>query len=95
MEFIIIGLVVAFNCIIIKEKFEKGRYEDGAFDLVLLIAITTVFSGTYGSLVVGTIASAFISLYFLKSPPTFFSGTVYQQVKERLQKKKSKRFRTL
>ena len=74
MEFIVIGLAVAFNCIIIKEKFQRGRTEDGTFDLILLIVITLVFSGTYGSLVVGTIASAFISVYFMASPPTFFTN---------------------
>ena len=74
MEFIVIGLAVAFNCIIIKEKFQRGRTEDGAFDLILLVVITLVFSGTYGSLVVGTIASAFISVYFMASPPTFFTN---------------------
>ena len=60
MEFIVIGLAVAFNCIIIKEKFQRGRTEDGTFDLILLVVITLVFSGTYGSLVVGTIASALV-----------------------------------
>ena len=74
MEFIVIGLAVAFNCIVIKEKFQRGRTEDGVFDLILLVAITLVFSGTYGSLVVGTIASAFISVYFMASPPTFFTN---------------------
>lgn len=95
MEFLIVGLAVAFNCIIIKEKFERGRYEDGVFDLVLLVVITLIFSGTYGSLVVGTIASAFISLYFMKSPPTFFSKIPYDEIKAKLQKKKAKRFRDL
>ena len=75
MEFLIIGIAVAFNFLIIKEKLQRGRYEDGIFDLALLALLTMVFSGTYGALVVGTIASAFISLYFMISPPTFFSGT--------------------
>ena len=75
MEYLIIGIAVAFNFLIIKEKLQRGRYEDGIFDLCLLTILTFVFSGTFGALVVGTIASAFISLYFMISPPTFFSGT--------------------
>ena len=95
MEFLVIGIAVAFNCIIIKEKLERGRYEDGIFDLLLLILLTIVFSGTYGSLVVGTIASAFISLYFMKSPPTFFNKIPYDKIKAKLNKKSSNRFRNL
>ena len=92
MEFIVIGLAVAFNCIIIKEKFQRGRTEDGAFDLILLVVITLVFSGTYGSLVVGTIASAFISVYFMASPPTFFTNLdLTGKVKKKLAEKEAKR----
>lgn len=92
MEFLVIGLAVAFNCIIIKEKFQRGRIEDGAFDLILLVAITLVFSGTYGSLVVGTIASAFISLYFMASPPTFFTNLdITGKVKRKLAAKQARR----
>ena len=92
MEFIVIGLAVAFNCIIIKEKFQRGRVEDGTFDLILLVVITLVFSGTYGSLVVGTIASAFISVYFMASPPTFFTNLdLTGKVKRKLAEKEAKR----
>ena len=92
MEFLVIGLAVAFNCIIIKEKFQRGRIEDGAFDLILLVVITLVFSGTYGALVVGTIASAFISLYFMASPPTFFTNRdITGKVKRKLAAKQARR----
>ena len=92
MEFIVIGLAVAFNCIIIKEKFQRGRTEDGAFDLILLVVITLVFSGTYGSLVVGTIASAFISVYFMASPPTFFTNLdLTGKVKKKLAEKQARK----
>ena len=70
--FIIIGLAAAFNMIIIKIKLEKKRYEDALFDGLCLVAITVFFSGSFGALVVGTIASAVISLYLMASPPTFF-----------------------
>ncbi len=73
MGYIIIGLAVAFNMLIIKAKLEKKRYEDALFDGLCLIIITLIFSGSYGGLVVGTVASAVISLYLLASPPTFFT----------------------
>ncbi len=98
MEFIVIGLAVAFNCIIIKEKFQRGRTEDGTFDLILLVTITLVFSGTYGALVVGTIASAFISIYFMASPPTFFTNLrIGDKIKKKFAKKEARkqRFRSL
>ena len=98
MEFVVIGLAVAFNCIIIKEKFQRGRTEDGTFDLILLVVITLVFSGTYGALVVGTIASAFISIYFMASPPTFFTNLrIGDRLKQKLKEKETRRqrFRSL
>ena len=74
MEYILIGVATAFNIMVVKYKFEHKRYEDGIFDLTVLFLITVVFAGSFGGLVVGTISSAILSLYFLASPPKFFSG---------------------
>jgi len=74
MEVFILGIIVALNFIIIKLKLDKHRYEDAIFDGLLLLGITVLFSGSYAGLAVGTVASLFISLFFLKSPPKFFSG---------------------
>jgi len=71
---LILGIVVALNFIIIKIKLDRKRFEDAIFDVALLLIIMALFSGSYAGLVVGTIASLFISVYFLASPPTFFSG---------------------
>lgn len=71
MEYLIIGIAVFFNIAIIKWKFDKGRTTDASVDATLLVLVTVVFSGSYGALVVGTIASALISLYLLISPPKF------------------------
>ena len=88
MEFLVIGVAVAFNCIIIKEKFQRGRIEDGALDLIVLVIITMVTSGSYGALVVGTIASALFSLYLMASPPTFFTNSkILNKVKAKLRTK--------
>lgn len=72
LEFLIIGIAVAFNIIVIKWKFDKGRTADAITDLCLFIVVTFVFSGSYGALVVGTVASALISIYLFISPPKGF-----------------------
>lgn len=71
MEFILIGIVSAFNLIIIKVKLEKKRYEDAVFDLSLMALLAFLFSGSYGGMVVAMIASLAISIYLLISPPKF------------------------
>lgn len=71
MEFLIIGVAAAFNMIIIKIKLEKSRYFDAILDSSFLATVTYVFSGSYGALVVGTIASAIFSIYLLVFPPKF------------------------
>lgn len=74
MELFILGIVVALNFMIIKIKFDRKRIEDGMFDTFFLFLMTVIFSGSYAGLIVGTIASLFLSIFFLASPPRFFSG---------------------
>ncbi len=74
MEYLILGLVVAVNFIIVKMKFDRKRWEDAVFDVAVLLIIMALFSGSYAGLIVGSVASLFMSLYFFASPPTFFSG---------------------
>ena len=74
MEFIIVGIVTALNLIFIKNKLELKRYEDAAFDFILLTVITVVFSNSYGGLVVGMVASLVISIYFYATPPKFITS---------------------
>jgi Na+/proline symporter len=69
MELAIIGVVVAFNFLVIYAKFNNKRYLDGGLDLVLLATVSILFGGSYAGLVVATIASAIISLYLFFSPP--------------------------
>lgn len=71
MEFILVGIAVFFNIAFIKWKFDRSRHADALLDLSLLIAVAILFSGSYGALVVGTIASALISLFLFVSPPKF------------------------
>lgn len=69
MEFVIIGIAVFFNIAVIKWKYDKARYADAGLDFVCLVAVSILFSGSYAALVVGTIASALVSIYLLVSPP--------------------------
>lgn len=71
MEFIILGIALAFNLLVIKEKFQRGRTEDGTMDLFLLVIISFFFSGSYGALAIGSIASAIISVWLFINPPKF------------------------
>jgi hypothetical protein len=69
MELLIIGVAVAANILLILIKYERKRYQDATLDLILLLTVTVVFGGSFGGLVVSTIASAIISLYLLANPP--------------------------
>lgn len=84
MEFILIGIVSAFNLIIIKVKLEKKRYEDAVFDLSLMGLLAFLFAGSYGGMVVAMVASLAISIYLLISPPKFTS-TLREKAAEELE----------
>ena len=71
MELILMAIAVWFNIVFIKWKFEKERFVDAIFDLSLMIGVMFLFSGTYSALVVGTIASALISIHLFFFPPKF------------------------
>jgi O-antigen/teichoic acid export membrane protein len=72
MEYILIGLVSAFNLIIILHKFKCKRIEDGIFDVLLFILLVGLFKGSYSGMVVGMVASLCVSTYLWFYPPTFF-----------------------
>lgn len=91
MEYLVLGLVVAVNFIVIKIKLAKNRWEDSLFDFLLLITLMILFSGSFSGLIVSSIASLFISLYFFASPPQFFSGKdgLLQNFIQRTKRKKT------
>jgi Mn2+/Fe2+ NRAMP family transporter len=88
MEFLVLGVVVAVNFIIIKMKLDRKRWEDAVFDTGILLIIMALFSGSFAGLIVGSVASLFISLYFFASPPTFFSDKDKGFFKEFLERAK-------
>lgn len=76
MEFLIIGIVVAANIVFVFFKFDKKRTLEAFVDLALLIIVTIVFSGSYGALVVGTIASLLVSIYLYARPPDLGASNI-------------------
>jgi len=68
VEFAIIGIVTAFNILIILWKFNRGQNFNAFVDAALLVLVAIVFSGTYAALVVGSIASAIVSLWLCFVP---------------------------
>ena len=84
MEYFIVGIAVAFNVLVILWKLQQGRKADGVLDAAILIGITVIFSGSYGALVVGTVASAVVSVYLLVNKPKFdfdISGSKFDEYK--------------
>lgn len=68
MEFILIGIAVAFNILIVLWKFQHNRILDGFVDGTLLVAVAALFSGSTALLIIGTIGSLIVSIYLLFSP---------------------------
>jgi len=66
---IVMGVAAAFNILIIFKKIEKKRHQDAFFDAGLLVVLSLVFGGSLGGMLVATVASAIISLYFLFNEP--------------------------
>lgn len=71
MEYVLIGIVSAFNLLIIKFKVDRKRYEDAFFDAGLMVVLAYLFAGSYGGMVVAMVASLVISIFLFISPPKF------------------------
>lgn len=72
MEYVLIGIISAFNLVVILHKFKRNRIEDGIFDVLLFILLVMMFNGSYSGMVVGMVASLCVSAYLWFCPPTFF-----------------------
>jgi hypothetical protein len=76
METSIMAILLAFNILIIYWKLSHARYADGILDFSTLSVIAYIFNGSTQTLMIGTGASAIISLYFLAFPPKFLDDLV-------------------
>jgi len=62
---LIIGLVTAFNLLILLVKFKAARYGDLAIDVLSLIVLSVMFGNTILGMLIAMVASFSISLYLL------------------------------
>ena len=68
--FLLIGVCVAFNFIVLIRKYRLKRYMDACLDMFIFTCICFLFSGSFSALVTGTIASMFVSFYLYFNPVT-------------------------
>lgn len=68
LTFILLGLAVSFNFIVILRKWKLKRYFDTIVDLTILVVVCFLFCGTFSALVTGTIASMFVSIWLYFNP---------------------------
>lgn len=66
---LLVGVVTAFNFIILKWKFNQGRYGDMALDVISLVILSALFGNTILGILIAMVASMGISLYLLIFPP--------------------------
>ena len=71
MEILIISVAVFLNFMLLVWKLNKERYADFTVDLITLIALSYLFSGTYIGMVVALVAGAMMSIYLALFPPQF------------------------
>jgi uncharacterized protein (DUF983 family) len=69
MDYIIIGIVTAANFLVLKAKAEKRRWADLIFDIIVLIILSLLFSGTLGGLKIAMVSSFVVSIYLYFYPP--------------------------
>lgn len=62
---LIIGLVTAFNLLILLVKFKAARYGDLAIDVLSLIVLSVMFGNTILGMLIAMVASLAISVYLL------------------------------
>lgn len=71
MEYGILAIVLAFDLMIVKWKFEHNRYADAIVDVTCLAVLSWFMGGSLGGEIVATIAAFIISIYLLIYPPKF------------------------
>ena len=70
MELIILSVVVVSNFILLKWKFEQGRIADLFTDLLVLVSLSYMFSGTMGGMIIALTSGFIMSIYLFFYPPT-------------------------
>jgi hypothetical protein len=81
MSLLIIAFATFFDIMIIKWKWAKKRYEDATFDFLLFVSLIAIFHGSFAGMVVAAATAVMISIYFLISPPQFFTKVIREASK--------------
>lgn len=68
MALVLSGIAVSFNVLIVLYKYQHRGALDAGVDAVLLALVMWLFKGSTDLLIIGTIASAIISIYLLFKP---------------------------
>lgn len=71
MSFLLLGIAMGFNVIIVVVKFKSKQYANGFLDIGVFTILTLILGSTLGGMVIATISSAIFSLYLLISPVRF------------------------
>lgn len=71
MSFLLLGIAMGFNVIIVVVKFKAKQYANGFLDIGVFTILTLILGSTLGGMVIATISSAIFSLYLLISPVRF------------------------
>jgi len=87
---IALGFAVLFQFIILRIKWNKGKYADAAVDVAMLLLLNLVFGGTILGVVSATAGSTLISLYLIKYPISILTDTQVDDIKSVLKGKPSK-----
>jgi len=62
---LVVGLVTAFNLLILIIKYKAGRYGDLSIDVLSLVVLSTLFGNTILGMLIAMVSSFVISIYLL------------------------------
>lgn len=71
MELLIISVAVFLNFALLKWKLEHERYTDLFVDISVLVALSFLFGGSMGGMIIAMCGGAMMSIFLLVSPPKF------------------------
>ena len=70
---IALGFAVLFKFIILRIKWNKGKYADVGVDVLMLALLNSIFGGSILGVISATAGSTLISLYLIWYPIKLFS----------------------
>lgn len=86
-----LGVAVLFNFIILRIKWGQKEYANVGVDVLMLLALNSVFGGSILGVISATIGSTFISLYLIYYPIKIFSKKTGLDLKDTFSRDEAKR----